>query len=244
MDELDPDARDLLHRYRDEVRLAAPARARVGERITASIDAEHDPATAPARPRRVALAAGLLTALAAAVALLVCDVRGRLGAGELAGEAAPYVEQRPATRPITPARGDAPGTGDAPAGATSEVALEPQRPEPPRRVKPELSALAAELDLLRRARAAIDAGDGDAALALLGEHARMFAGGQLQQDRDILRVEALCAEGDATRARAAAAAFLRDHPGSPHAARVRTICADETNVVTDRPGGGQTQHHD
>jgi hypothetical protein len=61
MDELDPDARDLLRHYRDDVRLAPPARERIGERIVASLDAEPTTTGAPARPRHVALAAVLLT---------------------------------------------------------------------------------------------------------------------------------------------------------------------------------------
>ncbi|WAS95547.1 hypothetical protein [Nannocystis punicea] len=95
------------------------------------------------------------------------------------------------------------------------------------------SSLAAELELLRRARAALDGGDAAGALQDLAGHERAFAAGQMLQDRLLLRMEALCALGKGRQARAEAAVFLRAYPGSTHIARVQTICPESSNVVTD-----------
>ncbi|HEY0135700.1 MAG TPA: hypothetical protein VGB85_16565 [Nannocystis sp.] len=80
---------------------------------------------------------------------------------------------------------------------------------------------------MRQARAAIDAGAPEAALRALDKHAQEFAAGQMLEDRLRLRIEATCAVGRAEQARAQADEFLRDHPGSPHAARVRELCRDD-----------------
>ncbi|MFY0534707.1 hypothetical protein [Nannocystis pusilla] len=95
------------------------------------------------------------------------------------------------------------------------------------------TGLAAEMELLRRARATLDGGDAGAALQDLAAHERAFAAGQMLQDRLLLRMEALCALGKGRQARAEAAVFLRTYPGSTHTARVQTICPESPNVVTD-----------
>lgn len=86
------------------------------------------------------------------------------------------------------------------------------------------SGLAREMVLLQRARAALHAGAPADALATLQAHAREFADGQMAEDRDALRVEALCALDRVADAEAAARAFVRAHPGSAHVARVRDAC--------------------
>ncbi|MBK7825909.1 hypothetical protein [Nannocystis sp.] len=86
------------------------------------------------------------------------------------------------------------------------------------------SSLAAEAALLQRAQTALAAGDPEAALARLGEHARGFKDGVLARERDALRVTALCAAGRVGEGRAEAAAFLAAHAGSLLAERVRGAC--------------------
>ncbi len=123
-------------------------------------------------------------------------------------------------------------------------ALRPDEPEPAaasasgsppprsRRVPPPSSgdagpaqtSLAAEMALLRRARAALRQGDAPGALAVLGRHARRFPRGQMLEDRQALRVQALCDAGRPRQAREAAAAFVAAHPGSPHAGRIKKTC--------------------
>ncbi len=86
------------------------------------------------------------------------------------------------------------------------------------------SSLAVEAALLQRAQTALAAGDPEAALARLGEHARGFKDGVLARERDALRVTALCAAGRVGEGRAEAAAFLAAHAGSLLAERVRGAC--------------------
>lgn len=52
----------------------------------------------------------------------------------------------------------------------------------------------------------------------------------------LLRIEALCGRGNGPQARAGASNFLHQFPGSPHADRARSFCADP---VMDRPPGGK-----
>src|SRR5262249_48369813 len=80
-----------------------------------------------------------------------------------------------------------------------------------------------EFALVSRAQAALSANDAATALALLDVHAARYPSGQLAEEREALRVLAACT---ATRADAGARAarFLRAHPRSPLAARIRRAC--------------------
>lgn len=103
----------------------------------------------------------------------------------------------------------------APASAASEGAT----PEPS-------DGLLAEMALVHEARQALRGDRPARALELLDAHARAFPAGQMREDRQVLRIEALCATGKAPQARAEAALFLRAFPGSAHAQRVRASCAE------------------
>ena len=123
--------------------------------------------------------------------------------------------EAPATRPSAPPRPTPP-----PAAASAEALPEvPPAPEQPvvtrsakRRVaKPEpepeplpVSSLEAETALLERARARLRAGNPDAALRALGQHAAQYPEGLLASERDSTRVKALCKAGRAREARSAA----------------------------------------
>lgn len=155
----------------------------------------------------------------------------------------PGAAAEPAADPPVPAADDAsirdpgghtepagePATGDATPGrapASSRTAdHSPKRPS--QEPVPSDTTLAAEMRLLKQARTALREGDANRALAVLKTHAETFARGQMIEDRDALRVEALCAADRPADARTAAAAFARAWPGSPHAARVQKICAVE-----------------
>jgi len=227
VEELDPESRDALRRYREQIVLAPPARDRVRLRLEAAMDADGaGPRERPASPRRRA-ALVVLTALAAALLLALWDLRARLDGDRRPGDSvAPYTAP-PAPDERTRPRVPAPAPWPEPAVP---------RPEPAPRRGP-APDLAAELAQLQRARAAIDAHDPAAALLHLGEHARRFPDGQMREDRQLLQVEALCAGGDAAQARAEASRFLRQFPGSPHVDRVRSFCAVP---VTERPPGGES----
>ena len=228
MEELDPESRDALRRYREQAVLAAPARDRVLRRLDAAMQAA-EAAPPPERPARSPGAATIvvLTAFAAAIVLALCDLSARRGGAPRADDSvAPYTAPSPSSGRAQPR---------LPVATTQPEPTSPPEPALNRDPTPDLTA---ELALLQRARAALDAHDFDAALRHLGEHAREFPDGQMREDRQLLRIEALCARGDAAQARAAASGFLREFPGSPHADRARNFCAES---VTDRRPGGESQ---
>ncbi|MDC0716709.1 hypothetical protein [Nannocystis bainbridge] len=84
----------------------------------------------------------------------------------------------------------------------------------------------AEMALLQQARAALRGGQPGAALAVLERHAEEFADCCMLEERQALRVQALCAAGEAARGAVEAAAFLRAHPRSTYAGRVASACPE------------------
>ena len=87
---------------------------------------------------------------------------------------------------------------------------------------------------MNAARRAIASGRGDAALQALHAHAQAHADGQMAEDREALRSQALCAAGRNDAAARAATAFLDAHPGSPHRAKVT-----ETQQTAQQDGCGE-----
>jgi hypothetical protein len=77
--------------------------------------------------------------------------------------------------------------------------------------------------LVASARQAIRGGSPQRGLELLEGANRRFAGGQLAQEREVLLIEALFATERTSLARERASQFLRDHPESAHATRVRAF---------------------
>lgn len=223
MDDLSPTARAALRRYHAAAGLEEAARERVWQAIEGSIAAEP---RARGRGRVVAIGAAIV-GLAATVVFAVCDVRGRLADSrraevDAAAFATEQKQEEVAARRVAPAVVPV---------VSSEAPVEPPRPQ--RRAvtaaatKEEERGLAAEMAWLREARAAIDGGDPEAALRALAGHAQEFKNsGQMLEDRERLRIEALCRLGRGEEARAEIAAFLREHPGSTHAARVRGLCPE------------------
>ena len=141
--------------------------------------------------------------------------------------AAPSVPSMPADAPtVEPTRAShhrvTPSVEREPLAGPSVLAS-PTAEDP---VVEETDALMAELALVREARHALRVDRPARALELLDAHARAYPAGQMREDRQALRIEALCAAGKAPQARAEAALFLRAFPGSAHAQRVRTSCAD------------------
>lgn len=154
-------------------------------------------------------------------------------------EQAVYAEEQPKPEVHEPMPHEAsrvPAPRDAPSQPEPQVEPEPEpeaKPDPePSRVRspkrstpapaPQAGDLAVELGLLREARAEMAAGKPKKALAVLDDHAKRFARGQLVQERGALRVEALC-EVDPLRGRKARDRFVKRHPGSSHAKRVRSL---------------------
>ena len=117
-----------------------------------------------------------------------------------------------------------------PAAAASLVLVTPaDAPAPVMRAAPSARPSSArsikgELELVRAAQQALNRGEPQAALALLAEHAQKFPSGALREDREALRVFALCRMGNAGAARTVADSFIRRAPQSPFADRVRGAC--------------------
>jgi hypothetical protein len=113
---------------------------------------------------------------------------------------------------------------DAPDPASTPPA--PVKPEPSGRTSPlqtpgPTPTIEAELALMKVARGSDDPSQ---ALAALEQHRREFASGVLAAEREVLRVETLCALGQSTRAKAVAAEFIADYPGHPLRSRVEPTC--------------------
>jgi Outer membrane lipoprotein len=82
-----------------------------------------------------------------------------------------------------------------------------------------------ESALLTRARAELRSGNPHAAQATLSRMQREFPAGALRQERDVLGIEALAAEGNTEAAARGARAFIALHPESPHAATLHRFLA-------------------
>ena len=215
-----PDPRALLSAYRDGEAMSPAAREAAWSRLQAALadDLSEGPA-GPARrapTHRARWAAALLAA--AAIALVIAGLRGR--AGRARSERDSQAMHAAPTRAVdTPA----PRSGPAP---TREPAPAVTAPPPTAPARPTPARLDAELALLRGARAALAAGTGAEALALLAEHERRFPSGHLAEERVVLTVQALCALGRRVEAQATAARFVARHPDSPHAPTLTAACDD------------------
>jgi outer membrane biosynthesis protein TonB len=128
--------------------------------------------------------------------------------------------------PVEPVAIAAPAEPRATKPSNKSARRSEPEPEPSTSI-PKTTTLAAEMRLLARANAAMRAGDAAGALAVLDEHARDFAGGQLAPEREYKRALALCELGRADKARAVASAFVKAHPRSPLRAKAQSVCREE-----------------
>ncbi len=125
-----------------------------------------------------------------------------------------------------------PGLGPAVAAATglAIAAVAPALPAPHRRAAAaEATAtvpLSRELASIDAARAALARGNAAGALARLDRYARAYPRGRLDQEAEVLRIDALAESGRLEQSRARAREFLRRHPNSVLAAHVRTRLGD------------------
>jgi hypothetical protein len=88
------------------------------------------------------------------------------------------------------------------------------------------SALAAELAALDAARSRLASGDAAGALSLLDVHSRTYPRGRLVLEAEVLRIDALAKSGQVGAAKRRAESFLKRHPNSVLASRVRTYLTD------------------
>ncbi len=86
---------------------------------------------------------------------------------------------------------------------------------------PPASNLDAESGLLRRAREKLENGDPKGSLDDIAVLTARFPRGELGQEREVLAIQALRAEGQRATAASRTADFLRLHPSSPYAGSLR-----------------------
>lgn len=250
-----------IQRLIRQARRAAPdeeALARVWQRLQAppptgpgdgGIDVPAPEALAEATQAvagKAAIVAGLKT-IAAATAIGAAIVGGRwIAADEPAaapaavsgrsaevaseGSSAPPAEVEASVEPTGPGEAEAvpveeagSGRGEGRRGSAAKREIEPD--------------LAAERAVLASAQAALQAGETATALRHLDEHARRFKGGLLADEREVLRVLALCAEQREAAAAAAAQALVRASGSGLFVPRLRGSCVGERLAPLLRPKG-------
>ena len=118
-----------------------------------------------------------------------------------------------------------PGALDAPLEPAEVDEPEP-RPKARSRVEPSADTLEEELSLLGDAKAALGRGDAKSALSILGKHKKQFPRSSFAEEREFLRMTALCDAGKQAEARSAAERFLKKHPSSALSPRVKKLCTD------------------
>jgi hypothetical protein len=233
MTDLSPEARSIIDAGRDADGAGDIERARVRRELMAKIAA--GAVTLAASEAAAATTPGSSLTLAKILVPLAI-VAGGVG-GTLAWRA-----QHKA--PVAPAAVVATAVAPAPAPVapppviaptivpTVAPAPEPVRHTPPRRAHVAARAeantdhLAEETALLASANAQLRAGDARRALALLDNYDHRYPGGMLREEVVATRVIARCQIGlspDAA-AKRGADGFLRRHPTSPLAPRVRSSC--------------------
>jgi hypothetical protein len=89
----------------------------------------------------------------------------------------------------------------------------------------EMPAGETEVMLLKRAQQAL-ASDPAQALALSKVHEKRFAGGLLEQEREVIAIEALLRLGQTAAALARAEQFHERYPGSAHARRLKALFSE------------------
>jgi hypothetical protein len=134
---------------------------------------------------------------------------------------APVVQTVPAV--------EAPEIDDEPHVIAPEATEAPREPEAqPQAVRAAPRAkrknpLAAESELITRARAALQAGDAAAAERFLQQMRAESPQSVLGQEREVLSIEVLEAKGDLAAAKQRARRFAAAHPNSVHSARLRSL---------------------
>jgi hypothetical protein len=130
-----------------------------------------------------------------------------------------YALRRQSAAPSPRSVASAPaGSESAPAPATGAPgANAPQEPAAARRA----AMLTDELGALDHARLALSGGDARQALDELDAYDHRFPGGRLQIEAEVLRIDAFAKLGRKDVARQRAEAFLKRHPNSVLATRVR-----------------------
>ncbi len=125
------------------------------------------------------------------------------------------VPEQEAARTVSPPVAEATSTDPVKIGA------------PARTAKASHDSLGEEVQILSRAERELHNGRPALALKALDEHQRRFSSGALAQERSAARIQALCALGRTSEAKAESVKLMRISPKSPQAAQAKLPC--ETN---------------
>src|SRR3954469_16650208 len=124
--------------------------------------------------------------------------------------------------PAAPAKAPAPHS----IGSTTTEPVAPAQEMQETPAATHAATLSAELGALDRARLSLAGGGAHRALDALDSYDRRFPSGRLQLEAEVLRIDALAKIGRKDAARQHAELFLRRHPNSVLATRVRAHVAD------------------
>jgi hypothetical protein len=229
-----PEVRELLQSLRD-VSPAPGESARSWNVIAAKVAALPVLATASKSAAQVGSGAQLGTVVAGASKGLALKVvagalaTALLGAGALVlraerTEPSPGPKPVPSATPGTPAEpAEAPSIEAASSAATAE---KPIAPALPAAGAVRGSSLDLEASMLARVRSELRSGNSRAAEATLNRLQNTLPKAQMGQEREVLAVEVLAANGNMAAARRKAHAFIAAHPGSPHNAKLKRLVGD------------------
>ena len=246
MSSLTPKARKLVQAGRDALRPSAEDRERVAltlaPQLGAALAGEAASAVSPASAAAKATVAKILAGvvgLGVAGGALVFALRSEIPPAASSAvvppersRAAPAKPPPVLASPKPPALADQAPADQAPAddtavdeapeahGTATSAAQHNSVSEPPNGSTSE-DGLAQEVAILSRASSALHSGRPAAALMALAEHQQKFPRGILTQERTAARIQALCALGRTTEARAELA---RLSSKSPLKARARQAC--------------------
>jgi hypothetical protein len=213
---LERDIREALEFERAAVFGPEEAKARVRGRVETTVGIAAGgtpgdrPGGGPAAPGARARTRRLTSPLLHLVSFSIGSVAGVLVWRAVHGSSPPQIVYVDRDRPVA---SPPPPTPDA--IATAPVASPPPAAltNAPSNGSPG-NSLAAERSLLDVARSAFGRGEGDAALAALARHEKIFPNGQLAEEREALAVRCLVLTSRADEARARAARFRRRYPTS------------------------------
>ena len=219
--------RALMTGYRRDIAPRATDRVRVWTRLESDAADAHEPRT---RPRTLVIAGAVV--LAAALVLLAMRAAPDRAAQLHEHESSHSIYEATPPSEAEAVRRDARAVAPAPEPTPAVISVDPEPPRPAKvqRAAPRKLAatredpLHAELRVIEAARAALERGDHEAALARVGEHRRRFPSGALALEARSLRALALCGAGRWMQGRGEARALLREAATSPYRDRLREAC--------------------
>lgn len=233
MPPMDGDLRALLRRGAPPLECPADVEARLLARVTASVagpgarggGGDGDGGAAQAPPPTSPIAAASTTGTAALTTKLVGPVVASLLVGGVVGGAIVHTVDSASVRVVYVDRPssrsaalESPPSVDPSISARVEDLPRADGPTPSQAARPPSSAapssLAAERQVLDRAREAFARGDHERTLSLIADHARAHPEGALREEREALAVRALAAAGKVDAARDRGARFVARYPQS------------------------------